>query len=866
MQKLIVSLVGNSRRHAFVVLACYVVLLVLGLGYARSHLGIDTNTDHLFASSLPWRQEQMVFDKAFPQFNDLIVAVVHDATPEGADATAKALADRITADKTHFKDVSRPGTGRFYRRDGLLLLPADQLAALLNSIVTAQPFLGQLSADPSAAGLFKALDLMAVGVGAGQANLAPYAAQLKSFQAAIEQAASGNPKPISWQALLTPGVAAEQGDVRFVLIHPVLDHGTLQPGGAATAALRHISASLPSVRSGEATVNYTGQIPLSDEQFASLTQGLVLGLVISVALITLWLILAVRSWRMIVPILATLIVGLLLTVSFAALAIGTLNLISVAFAILFVGLAVDFAIQFCVRLRDVRTRIADPALAMIEAANEAGTQIALASVATACGFLAFVPTSFVGVAELGEIAGIGMLIAFVCTITILPALLALTQPRGEPERIGFPLGDRADGAVKRHGKAVLAGFGVLAIAGVVSVATIHFDANPLDTQNPNTEAMRTLKSMLGKSVTNPFYINALAPNVTAAKALAARFDKRPEVAQVISGATFVPTNQTAKLAMIAQTQQILAPSLSGGTPPPVTAARLREAAAKAAGEIAAIAAKLPKTSPLLGIGEALDRLKTASDARLLAANAALVKYLPGELARLNDALSAQRITLANLPPDLKQDWFLPDGQVRLQIIPTAAAQTSAGLWKFVAAAQTIVPVLAGPAATTVATAKTILGAFREAATLGAIAIAIILMIFLRSVRDSALVVATLALSALLTALFARLADMQLDYANIIALPLLLGVGVSFNVYFVMNWRDGMRNLLGSATARAVLFSALTTGTAFGSLAASHDRGTASLGTLLLLSLAAVLIATFIFLPALLSVLPRRTATRATDEP
>ena len=857
MRRLIMTLVARSRSHTFAVIAAYLVIIGLGLVYAKGHLGIDTNTDHLFARDLPWRQEQIVFNNAFPQFNDLIVAVVRDATPEGADATAKALAEGVAADKTNFKDVSRPGTGRFYRNDGLLLLPQARLAALLNSIVTAQPFLGQLSADPSAAGLFKALDLMAVGVGAGQADLKPYDAQLRSFKAALDQAAAGHPQPISWQSLLTPSVAAEQGNVRFVLIHPVLDHGTLEPGGAATAALRRIAAALPAVRSGRASVNYTGQIPLSDEQFASLTQGMVLGLVISIALITVWLILAVRSWRMIVPILITLVAGLALTLSFAAVAIGTLNLISVAFAILFVGLAVDFAIQFCVRLRDVRRRIDDPALAMVGAADEAGTQIALASVATACGFLAFAPTSFVGVAELGEIAGIGMLIAFFCTITLLPALLALTRPRGEAERIGFPVGDWGDHVLKRHGRPVLAVFGVLAIAGIVSVATVRFDANPLDTQNPNTEAMRTLKTLLNKSVTNPFYVDALAKDLPQARILSAKFAKLPEVSQVISGATFIPTHQTAKLAMIQQTQGILAPSLATGASPAVTPARLRAAAAKAAAQIAKVADKLPKTSPLLGIGTALGRLKSLPDPQLMAANAALVKYLPGELTRLNDALSAQRITAANLPAGLKADWFLPDGRVRVQVIPTKAAQSSAGLWKFVAATQKVVPVVAGPAATTVATAKTILGAFREAAALGAVAIAIILMIFLRSARDSALVVITLALSAFLTALFARLAGMSLDYANIIALPLLLGVGVSFNVYFVMNWRAGMKNLLGSATARAVLFSALTTGTAFGSLAASHDRGTASLGELLLLSLLAVLIATFVFLPALLYILPRR---------
>ena len=137
----------------------------------------------------------------------------------------------------------------------------------------------------------------------------------------------------------------------------------------------------------------------------------------------------------------------------------------------------------------------------------------------------------------------------------------------------------------------------------------------------------------------------------------------------------------------------------------------------------------------------------------------------------------------------------------------------------------------------------------------------ILFIVFRNLRDMLLVISTLLMSALLTALFAKLDGLQINYANIIALPLLLGVGVSFNVYFVMNYRAGMRQLLASATARAVLFSALTTGTAFGTLAASHDRGTSSMGVLLLLSLLAVLIATFVYLPALLYSLPEQYARK-----
>jgi predicted RND superfamily exporter protein len=238
-------------------------------------------------------------------------------------------------------------------------------------------------------------------------------------------------------------------------------------------------------------------------------------------------------------------------------------------------------------------------------------------------------------------------------------------------------------------------------------------------------------------------------------------------------------------------------------------------------------------------------------------NEAVTRFLPAELQRLNESLTAQPITAENLPPTIARDWFLPDGQVRVEALPTGAAQNTAGLRHFADAVLSAAPNAGGPAISTIATAGTILGSFRQAAFLAVIAIAVILFVVFRNLRDSALVLATLALSALLTALFARIAGLEINYANIIALPLLLGVGVSFNVYFVMNYRAGMQRFLSSATAHAVLFSALTTGTAFGTLAASADRGTASMGFLLLLSLLAVLISTFCFLPALLYALPPR---------
>lgn len=857
MLKLIIAIVAAVRRHAVLVILGFVLLAGAGLHYTAGHLSINTDTDKLFAESLPWRQAQIEENKNFPQFNNVLVAVVRGATPEEAQETAVALNAALSADKTHFHDSSYQAGEKFYAEEGLLLMPPERLAKQLSQIVAAQPFLGQLAADPSARGLFNGLGLIAQGVQSGT-DISAYNGALAGVEHNLQAAAAGHAQPLSWQSLLLSG----SGGPEFVVAHPVLNDGTLQPGGIATAALVRIAHGLPDVTAGRATVNYTGQIPLSDEQFASLTHGLVLGGIISLAFIALWLFLALRSWRMIVPILLTLVLGLILTISFAALTVKVMNLISVAFAILFIGLAVDFAIQYCVRLRDVRHQVSALGEALEETARQAGGQIALAATATACGFLAFAPTSFVGVAELGEIAGAGMFIAFFCTITFLPALLVLFRPKTERSSVALPGGAAADAWLSRHRRPVLAGFSVLALLGVLGATRIQFDANPLDTKDPNTESMRTILGLLSDPATNPFYADALVANLDDARTLSKKLSALPQVSDVLSGATFVPEQQDEKLAMLAQAREILAPTLQDAANPPtapVTAAEIRAAMVKAHDEIMKVAPQLPKNSPLLGIATAMGKLQEQPDAQIMAMNAGLTRFLPLALSQLTTSLNAGPITRESLPQVVAANWFLPSGQVRVEALPGPAAQTTKGLKTFAHAVLAVAPNAGGPAVSIIATAGTILNAFREAAVLAFVAIAVILLAVFRTLRESLLVLATLALSALLTALFAWVAGLAINYANIIALPLLLGVGVSFNVYFVMNFRAGMRRFLGSATAHAVLFSALTTGTAFGTLVASADRGTSSMGELLFLSLGAVLIATFVFLPALLYAIDARNA-------
>jgi len=857
LRRLLVGLVAACHRHARLVVLVGILLAVFSGWYSAGHLGVSTDTDQMFSASLPWRQRAIALQKEFPQNRDILAVVIDADQPEEADATAAALADTLAADHTHFRSVTRPDASPFLSREGLLFLDPKPLEALLNRTIDAQPFLGQLAADPSARGLFAALALLGVGVQKDQADLGPYLPTLKSFHQSMVSALEGHPRPLSWSRLLGGGVADLAGKYRFVLVQPKLDYGALEPGGAATDAIRAAAAGLDFVKAGEARVRITGSVALADEEFATVAQGVVVGLIASVLLITLWLFLAVRTWRLIVPILLTLGLGLMLTLLFAAAAIGTLNLVSVGFGILFVGIAVDFAIQFSVRYRDIRSHLPDIAQALPETGRRVGAQVAVAAATTAAGFLAFVPTDFAGVAELGLIAGIGMVIAFACTLTFLPAAITLFRPHAEVAEVGYRWAARFDPLLRNRRGPVLAVFAALALLGAAMLPRLTFDPDPLHTKNPNTEAVRTLYDLMDSPLTNPFTIDVLVPDVAQAKVLAAKLGKLPLVAQTRTVASFIPDDQPEKLALIADANSILSATLTPHEPAaPVTPDQVRLAAKTAYDQIAPALAKLPADHILATLAADLKRVSEASDQVVMGLDRALTRFLPVQIEALRTALTAHPVTLKDIPPDLARDWVLPDGRARVQAVPkAAAAQSPAVLREFVAEVRAVAPDAGGSAVTIEATSNTVVSAFRTAAFAALVAITVILFVALRRVLDVALVLAPLLLSGLLTVVVVTSASLPLNYANIIALPLLLGVGVSFNIYFVMNWRAGETVVLGSATARAILFSALTTGTAFGSLALSPHPGTASMGTLLLISLGCTLLASLVFIPSLLAAVP-----------
>ena len=844
-----------SRRHAHAVVAACLALTVVFGWYMATHLGIDASTDHLIDPSLPWRQAEARMDRLFPQNEGTLVIVVDGATPELADDAAGRLAARLTARPDMFTEVRRPDASDFFRRNGLLFLPTAEVEQLTDALAKAQPLIAALAGDPSVNGLFGAFNLALEGAGSGQLDPAELDRSFTAIADSLAAAQAGHGPPLSWQRLLTGREPTRMELQRILITKPILDYSQLSPGEAATSLVRNTAAELGLDAAHGVRVRLTGIVALNDEEFGSVAKGIGFATLASFIIVLCWLYLALRSFKPMVAIACTLLVGLIWTLAFAPASVGDLNLISVAFAAMFIGIAVDFGIQVCVRYRDERHKHDDLAVALRRTGRSIGGPLFLAAITTAVGFLAFVPTAYRGVSELGVIAGVGMLIALVLNLTLLPALLMILKPGGEEERIGFTWAAPLDRFLLRNRWRVLTLAAILAIGGLALLPFQQFDFNPLHLKDPRAESVATLFELMRSEVTTPNTLTLLAPSPDAAAALAARLEKLPEVRQALTIRSFIPEDQDAKLGMIADAGLFLLPSLSPSAPAPAadSAATLRTLS-----ETIDRLTALPNATPAAKrLTEILRGLAAKGGDGIALMQKALITGLPAQLDALRMVLAAKPVSFDTLPADLKQEWLAPDGRARIEIYPRGDSNDNTILVRFVDAVKAVAPNITGTAVSLQESGDTVWRAFQQAGLFALVSVVILLYLVLRRLWDVMLVIAPLLFAALMTAETAILLGLSVNFANVIALPLLFGIGVAFSIYFVVNWRAGRPDPLQSSTARAVLFSGLTTSTAFSSLSLSGHLGTAAMGWLLTIGLGHTLLASLLLLPALMGPVPDR---------
>jgi uncharacterized protein len=836
-----------------VILVC--LLLAGGAAwYTDQNFAMNTDSEQLIDAKVGWRMRQAHFDAAFPQQSNLTLVVIDGATPELAEAAAARLTAKLVANPTLFSHVRRPDGGAFFNRNGLLYLPLKDVQDTTQQLIKAQPFLGGLAADPSLRGIMTNLSNALLGVSAGQAKLADFDLALARFADVFSAAAKGKTEFLSWRSLITGAPPKPEEIRRFIEVKPRLDFNALEPGKEANDTIRANARALSLTPEHGVRIRLTGPVPLSDEEFGTLTDraGLMVAAMMGGVLLTLWL--ALKSFRIIFAILVTLFVGLAITMGVGLKAVGVFNIISIAFIALFVGLGVDFGIQFSVRYRSERHRNDHLAEALAAAGRGVGIPLALAAAATAAGFFSFLPTTYTGVAELGKVAGIGMIVAFLLSITMLPALLMLLNPPGEFEDVGFRSLGRLDDFMTRHRRNVIR---IAAGAGVVSLglmAFVQFDSNPLDLRSPKVESVSTLFDLMKNPITSPNTIDVPALSLTDADSVAQRIQQEPLVAQAITLSSLVPDQQKEKLALIADAGNLLDATLNPFEvlPPPTDAEQV--AAFKSTAEKLRAAAGTVQDKPARDarrLADALDAIVKAGAPAIARAREAFVPGLKTMLSQVSDSLKAAPVTIDAMPADLRADWIAADGTARIQVFPKNTSNDPAALSAFSDQVLSVAPQATGAPISIRESGKTIVGAFAEAGILSFIVIMILLSLVLRSVHDVLMTLAPLVLSGLLTLATCVVLGLRLNFANVIALPLLLGIGVAFNIYFVVAWRHGQRCFLASSLTRAVIFSAATTASGFGTLWLSIHPGTASMGELLMISLGWVLATTLLLSPALL---------------
>ncbi|MFQ5749523.1 MAG: MMPL family transporter, partial [Planctomycetota bacterium] len=556
------------------------VVLLAGVGtyftfqYVVHHLHISTDREKMLSDSLDFRKDFDRVQAEFPQYKDNLVLVVDAETPELARDTALAVADRLRENPELFPYVYLPRAGPFLEGHALYYLDTDDLQDLGDRLTEIQPFLGRLTRDQSLRGLFDMLgSALEARMDGTEVELGPV---FKRIAPAIEGVLSGQPRPMSWQELMQDKEPTPDERRQFVVTRPAIDPGAMFPAAPGLEGVRRIVDDLGLDGRSDVVLRITGGLALNHEELSSVAQGAEWIGILVLLLVATILVLGLRSLRLVLTTLAVLMAGMIFTAWFATTVVGHLNLISVAFAALYIGLGVDYAIHFCLRYQELVRQGKTHTFALQCTASDVGISLFVCAATTALAFYSFVPTSYSGVSELGLISGTGMFISLFVTLTLLPALLTLfpRSPRRhlKPVRPGF-FSRRVLPFPVHHRKIVLGSTSLLTLGALVLLPRVSFDANPMHLKDPSGEAVQTYLDLLRTSDTPPWQITVLRPDGASARAIADRLEKLDVVDKAVTLSDFVPGDQEERLAVLEDLSLVLGPELGeeGGQPPPTPA-------------------------------------------------------------------------------------------------------------------------------------------------------------------------------------------------------------------------------------------------------------------------------------------------------
>ncbi|MEM7518053.1 MAG: MMPL family transporter, partial [Planctomycetota bacterium] len=412
LDALLWRLIAFARKRRFIVFVFWALMAALSVWQVATRLAINTDSSDMISPDAPFRVAASKLNAAFPDLSDQVLIIVRSGTPDEASAFTEALAEKLAA-RDEVASILAPPSEPFFKENGLLFLEVEELEDLLAKLTNAAPLIERLGPDPTLATLLDALAEASEQDGATADQ-----ETLDSLYASLAEIFTDDEAVLSWQRLLAPGDPPE-AEVLFTL-DPVLDYTKLKPAQAVKTAILE-EADAVRAEGLDAEVMITGEPVLRTEELEAVSAGIGWALGLSGVFVAILLSIAFRSARLVVAALLAIALSVILTAGVAVALFGELNLISVAFAVLMVGLGADFSIHLLIHLRDERGRGVGERAASYRTVRHIGAALMLTAPTTAIAFFSFAPTEFIGMNQLGVIAGVGVMIAFLVAMTLIPA-------------------------------------------------------------------------------------------------------------------------------------------------------------------------------------------------------------------------------------------------------------------------------------------------------------------------------------------------------------------------------------------------------------------------------------------------------------
>lgn len=844
--------------HARWVLVTLAAITAASLWIAVDRFSINADLSDLIDQQASWRADFDRYEAAFPDRVDTLVVLVSGSSFFDVEQSTRRIAARMQADSANFRAVRAAGVDPFLRDHALLYLDGPQLDDMVDRLAQAQPLLAAVGADPSLRGLLRrladGLDETSVTAAAELGTDRVLALIERSADALLD----GADPTVIWTDELFSG---ESEHIRVIsakaALLPALDGAVAGRERTYAELMQAMRALLDEVDVPSGVdVALTGEVALAYEEILAASQGVAMAGWLSVVLLLVVLIVGVRSVKIIAGTFLLLLAGVAWTSAYAMLTVGEYSTLSIVFLVMFFGLGVDFAVHFSLRYQeainyrlsaidsDSAARAALISEALRTTVRSVGKPIALCALTTSIAFLGFWPTRYQGLADLGVISAGGIVIAGLLTFTLLPAYY---QVVGHIRHHNTELssGTRLVAMLTRHRRLVLA----VLVAGVLAAALgarhSYFDYSVLALRDNQSESMQALRRLQDEGLVTDYSLSLLSPVPTPPAGLA----QLPEVAAVVAPMDFLPAQQAAKLAVLADAQDLFWDLLEPA--PARDAPGSRDTIRAIERLIAVLAARDPQR--YAGLITDLKEIAGAGEQTLNIWQRAVLSNLQEELAWLRRALQVQAVGFDDLPVALQRQLRSPAGDYLLQVNPAEDLSDTASLSEFINAVRGIAPTATGRPVIEWGVGQIVVESFLTATAIAFVGVLLILLLRYRRLMDAVLILVPLTVAVVCTLAIGVWFDRPLNMASVLVLPLIFGLGVDNGIHVVDRFHasEDVSRLIHSSTPRAVLLSTLTTIGAFASLMLSPHQGTASIGFLLTVAVSLVLVLTVLVLPVLL---------------